>query len=131
MKGKSLYVIAVRFVGGRRIDVSIETKIGESKEQFLAEAMVIMENAANPTFLELMSKSWDSAMEMVDKMRTESLIGSVMKDAAMAMQGMLAQVDDKASPKTWDSAPEGAARASVRCADALLAELAKPQEPTP
>ena len=51
--------------------------------------------------------------------------------AAMAMQGMLAQVDSKSSPSTWDSAPEGAARASVRCADALLAELAKPQEPTP
>ena len=45
-----------------------------------------MENAANQTFLELMSKSWDSAMGMVDKMRTESLIGSVMEDAAKGGQ---------------------------------------------
>lgn len=46
----------------------------------------------------------------------------------MAMQGMLAQVDAESSPHTWDAAPEVAAASAVRCADALLAELAKPQE---
>lgn len=51
--------------------------------------------------------------------------------AAMAMQGMLAQVDGNSSPSTWDSSPDGAARAAVQCADALLAELAKPQEVAP
>ena len=48
--------------------------------------------------------------------------------AAMAMQGMLAQVDAESSPHTWDVVPETAAAGAVRCADALLAELAKPQE---
>ena len=51
--------------------------------------------------------------------------------AAMAMQGMLAQVDAESSPHTWDVVPETAAAGAVRCADALLAELAKPQEITP
>lgn len=51
--------------------------------------------------------------------------------AAMAMQGMLAQVDAESSPHTWDAAPEVAAASAVRCADALLAELAKPQEVVP
>ena len=49
----------------------------------------------------------------------------------MAMQGMLAQVDAESSPHTWDVAPEVAAASAVRCADALLAELAKPQEVAP
>lgn len=45
--------------------------------------------------------------------------------AAMAMQGNLSATD------VIDSSPEGIAGWSVRYADALLAELAKPQEPTP
>ena len=51
--------------------------------------------------------------------------------AAMAMQGMLAQVAAESTPTAWDAAPEVAAAGAVRCADALLAELAKPQEITP
>ena len=51
--------------------------------------------------------------------------------AAMAMQGMLAQVVAESTPTTWDAAPEVAAAGAVRCADALLAELAKPQEVAP
>lgn len=49
----------------------------------------------------------------------------------MAMQGMLAQVVAESTPTTWDVAPEVAAAGAVRCADALLAELAKPQEVAP
>ena len=51
--------------------------------------------------------------------------------AAMAMQGMLAQVDDNSNPTTWEGNPSNMARIAVTCADALLAELAKPQEVAP
>ena len=51
--------------------------------------------------------------------------------AAMAMQGMLAQVDDNSSPTTWECDPSSMARIAATCSDALLAELAKPQEVTP
>ena len=43
--------------------------------------------------------------------------------AAMAMSGLLSQVDHNSSPATWDADATGMARAAIRCADALIAEL--------